>query len=176
MLQDVLHEEEIDESETLQKFKEFQHAAENESGMKIKGGEYLSEEFESHMKECGIRAESTAAYSPQQNGVAERLNRTLVEAARSMLNHARLPNVFWADAISTATYLRNRMITSSLKSGKTPYHMWYGEKPNLEHVRMCSIHVPDVQRKKLDKKARKLRLIGYTDTAGNYRAEMLRSS
>ncbi len=87
-----------------------------------------------------------------------------------MLNHARLPNVFWADAISTATYLRNRMITSSLKSGKTPYQMWYGEKPNLEHVRIfgCA-HVPDVQRKKLDKKARKLRLIGYTNTAENYR-------
>ncbi len=51
--------------------------------------------------------------------------------------------------------------------------MWYGEKPNLEHVRIfgCAVyvHVPDVERKKLDKKARKLRLIGYTDTAGNYR-------
>ena len=65
------------------------------TGMKIKalradrGGEYLSEEFKSHMKECGIRAESTAAYSPQQNGVAEWGSRTVKSnsAARSMLNH-----------------------------------------------------------------------------------------
>ena len=79
--------------------------------------------------------------------------------------------------------LRNRMITSSLKSGKTPYQMWYGEKPNLEHVRIfgCAVyvHVPDVERKKLDKKARKLRLHRYCrklPSLGRGETEMLRSS
>ena len=67
-------------SEAFEKFKEFKEAAENESGLKIKalradrGGEYQSQEFEDYLKRCGIQFESTAAYSPQQNGVAERLN------------------------------------------------------------------------------------------------------
>ena len=83
-------------------FKEFKRAVENKTGLKIKalradrGGEYLSEEFKCYLKESGIRSESTAAYSPQQNGVSEQLNRTLVEAARSMLNHAGLTYSFWA--------------------------------------------------------------------------------
>ena len=166
-------------SEALEKFKEFKEAAENESGLKIKalradrGGEYLSEDFKCYLRKWGIRSESTAAYSPQQNGVAERLNRTLVEAARSMLNHAGLTYSFWAEAVATATYLRNRMVTTALKSGKNPYQLWHGEKPNLEHIRVfgCAVyvHVPDGERRKLDKKAQKLRFIGYTDTAGNYR-------
>ena len=166
-------------SEALEKFKEFKESAENESGHKIKalradrGGEYLSQEFKDYLKLCGIRAESTAAYSPQQNGVAERLNHTLVEAARSMISHAGLSYSFWAEAIATATYLRNRMVTTALKCGKTPYQLWHGEKPNLNHIRVfgCAVyvHVPDSECKKLDKKAQKLRFIGYTKAAGNYR-------
>ena len=68
--------------------------------MKIKalrydrGGEYISE-FQDFLKENGIKSEPTAAYSPQQNGVAEQFNHTLVEAANSMLTHANLSNAFW---------------------------------------------------------------------------------
>ena len=143
--------------------------------MSCRGGEYLSEEFKCYLKESGIRSESTAAYSPQQNGVSERLNRTLAEAARSMLSHAGLTYSFWAEAVATTTYnyLRNRMVTTALKSGKTPYELWHGEKPSLEHIRVfgCAVyaHVADSERRKLDKKAQKLRFIGYTDTAGNCR-------
>ena len=90
-----------------------------------------------------------------------------------MLNHAGLTYSFWAEAVATATYLRNRMVTTALKSGKTPYQLWHGEKPNLEHIRVfgCAVyvHVPDGELGKLDKKAQKLRFIGYTDTPGNYR-------
>ena len=166
-------------SEALEKFKEFKETAENETGVKIKalrsdrGGEYLSEEFKDYLKQCGIRSESTAAYSPQQNGVAERLNRTLMEAARSMMHQSGLSHSFWAEAVSTAAYVRNRMVTTALECGKTPYQLWHGEKPNLEHIRVfgCAvyIHIPDGERRKLDKKAQKLRFIGYTETAGNYR-------
>ena len=85
-------------NEALEKFIEFKQS---ESGLKIKalqsdrGEEYnMSEEFQHYLKECGIKPEATAAYSPQQNGVAERLNRTLVEAARTMLTHASLNNAF----------------------------------------------------------------------------------
>ena len=163
-------------SEALEKFKE---TAENETGVKNKalrsdrGGGYLSQEFKDYFKQCGIRSESTAAYSPQQNGVAERLNRTLVEATRSMMHQSGLSHSFWAEAVSTATYVRNRMVTTALECGKTPYQLWHGEKSNLEHIRVfgCAVyvHVPDGERRKLDKKAQKLRFIGYTKTAGNYR-------
>ena len=152
---------------------------ETESGMKIKairadrGGEYLSDEFKFFLKKYGIRSEYTAAYSPQQNGVSECLNRTLVEAARSMLSHAGLGNVYWAEAVATATYLCNRMVLTALKIGETPYLLWYSEKPNLKHVRVfgCVVytHIPDRNCKKLDKKAQQLRFIGYTGTPSNYK-------
>ena len=153
-------------SEALEKFKEFKVAVEKETGMTIKalradrGGEYMSEEFKQFLKECGIRSEPTAAYSPQQNGVSERLNRTLVEAARSMISHAGLSKAYWAEAVATATYLRNRMVSSAIKSGITPYQLWYGKKPNLKHLRVfgCTVYslIPDGERKKLDEKAQKL--------------------
>ena len=103
--------------------------------MKIKalradrGGEYLSDEFKSFLKKCGIQSQFTAAYSPQQNGVSERLNRTLVEAARSMLSHAGLSNAYWAEAITTATYLRNRMVSTALRLVKP--HIFCGMVRNL---------------------------------------------
>ena len=145
----------------------------------------MSEEFKQFLKECGIRSEPTAAYSPQQNGVSERLNRTLVEAARSMISHAGLSKAYWAEAVATATYLRNRMMSSAIKSGITPYQLWYGKKPNLKHLRVfgCTVYslIPDGERKKLDEKAQKLQFIGYTETAGNYKVwdenkQMLHSS
>ena len=101
-------------SEALDKFKEFKAIAEKGSGMELKAvrtdkrGEYMSEEFASYSKQCGIQAETTAAYSPQQNGVAQRLNRTIGEATRPM----------------TTTYLRKGMVTTALKTGCTPYQLW----------------------------------------------------
>ena len=166
-------------SEALDKFKEFKAIFENESGTKIKalradrGGEYMSQDFLAYLRQYGIKSESTAAYSPQQNGVAERLNRTLGEAARSMLFHANLSNAYWAEAVSTATYLRNRMITTALNSDCTPYQYWYSKNPSLEHIRTfgCTVysHIPDGNRKKLDKKAEKLIFIGYTESTQNYK-------
>ena len=150
-----------------------------------RGGEYMSEEFKQFLKECGIRSEPTAAYSPQQNRVSERLNRTLVEAARSMISHAGLSKAYWAEAVATATYLRNRMVSSAIKSGITPYQLWYGKKPNLKHLRVfgCTVYslIPDGEHKKLDEKAQKLQFIGYTEIAGNYKVwdenkQMLHSS
>ena len=63
----------------------------------------------------------TIAYTPQQNGIAECMNRTLMESARSMLSHAQLPNRFWAEAVATAAYLRNHSATAAIANGKTPY-------------------------------------------------------
>jgi hypothetical protein len=137
------------------------------------GGEYLSTEFQNYLKAKGIKHELTVPYSPQQNGVAERMNRTLVESARSMIAQARLPKMYWTEAISTAVYVRNRMPTTAIKGNTTPYERWYERKPNVSHLRvfgcMAFAHVPDSKRQKLDKKAERLRFVGYCRTSKGYR-------
>ncbi len=164
-------------SEVPKKFQEFESIVTNETGQKIvklrtdNGTEYLSTEFQEYLKSRGIQHELTVAYTPQQNGIAERINRTLMESARSMMYHAHLPKKFWAEAIATATYLKNRSITASVKE-MTPYERWYGRKPDLGHLRVfgCVVYslVPDCTRKKLDEKAEKLRFVGYgNNSKGN---------
>ena len=100
-------------SEVFKKFTEWKAMVERSSGMKLKkfrtdnGGEYTSNEFEEYLKKDGVKHETSVPKTPQQNGVAERLNRTLVESVRSMLSDSKLPKRFWAEALSTATYLHN---------------------------------------------------------------------
>ena len=102
---------------------------EKSSDVKIKvlrtdnGGRYTSKKFEKYLKKNGIKHELTVPKSPEQNGVAERMNRTLVESIRSMLADSKLPKRFWAEALSTATYLRNRCPTMHWKE---KHHMKYG--------------------------------------------------
>ena len=99
--------------EALTKFKEFVSHAENQKGRKLKilrsdnGGEYRSKEFTKFCADKGIIQQFTCPYTPEQNGVAERLNRTLIESARSMIYHANLPLHFWAEACTTAVYIHN---------------------------------------------------------------------
>ena len=81
------------------------------------GGEFTSKAFEAHLKACGIRHELTIPKTPEQNGVAERLNRTLVETTRAMLSDANLPQKFWAEAVSTAACLLEEQ-KSELSSGR----------------------------------------------------------
>ena len=99
-----------------------------------------------------------------ENGVSERMNRTLVESARSMIAHAELSNIFWAEAISAAAYVKNRLPTAALKERETPYERWYGRKPDVSHFRvfgrMAHAHVPDCERRKLDTKSKKMRFVG----------------
>ena len=164
-------------SEVLEKFKEWEAAVTNQTECKIKtlradnGGEYTSTDFEDFLKEKGIRHETTVPHSPQQNGVAERMNRTLQEAALSMILHAGLTKAFWAEAICNAAYVRNRVITTA--TGVTPYERWYGKKPDVSNLRVfgCIAYaqVPDSSRQKLDQKAVKMRFVGYSLTQKGYR-------
>ena len=166
-------------SEVFEKFKEFEAIATNECGQSIatlrtdNGGEYLSREFQAYLKSKGIRHELTIAHTPEQNGVAERMNRTLVESARAMIAHAGLSNNYWAEAVATAAYLRNRTTTSALKEEKTPYEKWYERKPDISHLKVFGCvayaHIPDSERRKLDKKAEKLRFVGYCKNSKGYR-------
>ena len=136
------------------------------------GGEYESKEFAEYCKSRGIRRETSVPYTPQQNGVAERMNRTLMEAVRSMLHHAKLPQKFWAEAVSTAVYLRNQSPTVQLKE-KTPFECFHKRKPEAYHLKVfgCNsyVHVPDEKRSKLDKKAIKCIFVGYSQKSKGYK-------
>ena len=94
------------------------------------GGEYLSQEFQDYLKSKGIQHELTVPHTPEQNGVAERMNQTLVGA---MISHASLPTSYWAEAIATAAHIRNRVPTTAITEDTTPYiyQRWYGRKPLL---------------------------------------------
>jgi hypothetical protein len=166
-------------SDVFEKFKDFQTMIENETGRKIvtfrsdRGGEYLSSEFDRYLKMQGVKHEVSVAKCPEQNGVAERMNRTLMESARSMLSHSGLSNMYWAEAISTAVYLRNRLPTAAFKEKTTPYEKWHERKPKVDHLKVFGCvaysHIADDERKKLDAKAEKLRFLGYSSESKGYR-------
>lgn len=137
--------------EAFKYFKKVKVLAENESNLSLKafrtdrGGEFISTEFSEFCEEKGIRRFTTAPYSPEQNGVVERRNRTVVEMARSLLKSMNVPNSFWAEAVKTAVHILNRSPTRSLK-GVTPYEAWYKRTPNVSYLRTfgCVAHVKNV--------------------------------
>ena len=100
-------------SGTLSAFKAFQSTVEKQTGRVIRtlrsdnGGEYESREFTEHLQRSGIVHQRSAPYTPQQNGVAERSNRSIVEIARTLLHHAKLSYEFWPEAVATAVYIKN---------------------------------------------------------------------
>ena len=122
------------------KFCEWKALVEKYSGHKLKtlrtdnGGEFMSSEFQNFLKIEGVRHELTVPKTPQQNGVAERLNSTLVESARTILIQARLLQKFWVEALNTTVYLHNRSPTRAV-DGATPFETWTGEKPDVKHLR-----------------------------------------
>lgn len=97
--------------------------------------EFVNNTLRNYFKEKGILHQTTIAYTPEQNGIAERTNRTIIEAARTMLLDAELPKEFWAEAMSTAMYLRNRCVNKAT-GNKTPEELWTGRKPSIRHIRI----------------------------------------
>ena len=136
------------------------------------GGEYISKRFKTFCASKGIRHFYSAPYASPQNGIAERLNRTMAEKARCMLLEAHLDQKFWAEAFATAIYLKNRSSTRSLPSCVTPYEVLEGSTPTVHHLKIfgCLAFklVPSQKRNKLDCKTEKLIFLGY-DPTGNYR-------
>ena len=155
--------------EALDKFKEYVAMVETMFEYKMKkvrndkGGEYLSKMFDDYLKERGTQDERTVPYTPEQNGIAERMNRTLMEKVRSMLYHSKLPLRFWAEALMAATYVRNRSPTCALE--EPPYERWNGGKPDVSNLRVfgCKSYarVPDEKRKNLDPKSQKCIFVRY---------------
>lgn len=156
--------------EVLNKFKDYVAKATTHFNQKIlmlycdNGGEYLSNEFKIFCSQQGITYHLTVPHTPQQNGVAERMNRSLTEKARTMLARSELNKAFWGEAILSATYLLNRIPTKALGSHVTPYELWYNKKPSINHCRIFGATVY-VHKKthvnKFDNKSFKTILVGY---------------
>ncbi|KAJ9566849.1 hypothetical protein OSB04_002815 [Centaurea solstitialis] len=162
-------------SEAFEKFKEFQSEVQNQLDRKIKflrsdrGGEYLSLEFDSHLRECGIVSQLTPPYTPQMNGVSERRNRTLLDMVRSMMCRSTLPVSFWGHALVTAANILNKVPTKSVE--KTPYELWTGKKPKLSFLKIwgCEVYVKRTTSEKLKPKSDKCFFVGYPkNTLGYY--------
>lgn len=165
-------------NEALKRFKEFKAQVENQTKKTIKvlrsdnGLEYCNKEFDNYLKGAGVIHQKTNPYTPQQNGLCERFNRTIVEKARCLLFDANLGKEFWAEATSTAVYLQNRSVAAAL-GNITPYEIWTGCKPDVSHIRIfgstAMVHVAKEKRKKWDKKSQKCILIGFPDDIKGYR-------
>ena len=165
-------------SGALNVFKKFKAFVELQSGHKLKklrsdrGGEYTSKEFEEFCEKQGMERQLTVAYSPQQNGVAERRNRTICEMGRSMLIEKGMPVTFWAEAVNTAVYIQNRCYTTSVAE-KTPFEAFTGRKPGVKHLKvfgcLCYTHIPASLRQKWDSKAGKGVFVGYGSCEKGYR-------
>ena len=116
-------------SEALDKFIEYKTFVEKQTNHQIKilrsdrGGEYVSNDFKEFCKKEGIKHELTTSYTPQQNGVFERKNRTLVSTILAMLSYSKLPKIFWGEALHTTNYLQNRSPTKAIIENKTPFEM-----------------------------------------------------
>ncbi|CAB0042859.1 unnamed protein product, partial [Trichogramma brassicae] len=136
------------------------------------GLEFVCKDVQELLSEHDITHERTVVHTPEQNGSAERENRTVVEAARTVLQSSEFPVSFWAEAIKTVTYVLNRTSTSSVK-GKTPFELWYNKKPNLKELHIFGqevySHIPKIQRRKWDAKAKRGFFIGYEDNTKGYR-------
>jgi hypothetical protein len=137
-----------------------------------RGGEYISTTFTEYLQLFGIHRELTQAYTPHQNRISKRKNRTLLEKARSMFFEARTPRFLWAEAVNTENYLTNRSPTRA-NSGVSPYQRLYKNPPALHHLRifgcLAFVHVHDKSRTKLEPKSHKCILVGYSKDTKGYR-------
>ncbi|MCO5555505.1 hypothetical protein L7F22_009050 [Adiantum nelumboides] len=165
----------------LDVFAIFQHyvsMVENETGSKVQtlrtdqGGEYMSGAFKDFLGKKGIKHQCTMPYTPQQNGFAERKNRSLMEMARCMLKAKSLPHKLWMEAVACAAHVLNRYPTRALKT-ITPYESWYDRKPSVSYLRvfgcLAYAHIPQQLRGKLDDKAVKCIFVGYSSGSKGYR-------
>ncbi|KAL0552306.1 hypothetical protein IC582_011414 [Cucumis melo] len=161
--------------EAFRKFLEWQKQVENQTGRKVKylmtdnGLEFVNNKSNHFCKSEGITRHFTVTYTPQQNGLDERFNRTIMERTRCLLTNASLPLKFWGEAAQTACYLINRSPSSALNL-KTPQKVWIGKAPSLEHLRVFGcIAYAHVKDGKLNKRTLKCMFIGYPQGVKGYK-------
>ncbi|KAM1114412.1 hypothetical protein ACFX2B_046412 [Malus domestica] len=175
-----------EKSAVLECFKVFKCEVEKQLNHVIKvvrsdrGGEYFGRHTEAgqqkgpfaHFLESqGIVAQYTTPGTPQQNEVAERRNRTLMEMVRSMISRSKLPNFLWGEALKTASYIINRVPSKSVP--KTPFELWHGRKPSFNHFHVwgCKAEAKfyNPSEKKLDPRTTTCYFIGYSEKSKGFK-------
>lgn len=110
---------------------------------------------------------------PQQNGVAERMNRTLINLVRSVLHQRGIPKRFWAEGLSTATYIQNRVTPLTLEPRTTLHHLFFGFTPDLSHLKVfssrCCYLFPSQKLRKFDARSRGGMIVGYSTVCKGYK-------
>ncbi|XP_074290879.1 uncharacterized protein LOC141617597 [Silene latifolia] len=163
--------------EAEQKFMIYKAEVENQLDLKIKrvrsdrGGEYDGYPLKKYCEENGIIHEITAPFTPQQNGIAERKNRSLKDMMNAMLISSGMPTNMWGEAILSACFVPNRVPHKKLET--TPYELWKGHKPNLNYLKVWGclgkIGIPVCQRSKIGPKTIDGIFIGYASNSAAYR-------
>lgn len=146
-------------SEVPEAFIKYYHDIMIKCGIDVKvlrsdnGGEYRNAKLESFCKKNGIKQEFTVPHNPEQNGMAERMNRTLTEMTRCMLSEAKMSKVYWCEAMMTAVDIRN-VLPNSSSPNASPFELVFKRKPRIHHMRVfgsqCYAHVAKATRGKLD--------------------------
>ncbi|CAJ2637623.1 unnamed protein product [Trifolium pratense] len=167
-----------EKSEALSIFQKFKAMVENETNLKIqclrtdRGGEYTSTVFNEYCDSHGIRRQLTAAYTPQQNGVSERKNRTIMNMVRCMLKDKNVPKSFWPEVVNWSVHILNRCPTFAVKD-ITPEEAWSARKPSVSHFKIFGsvayVHIPDNLRKKLDDKSIVCIYLGISEESKAYK-------
>ncbi|WVZ92678.1 hypothetical protein U9M48_038724 [Paspalum notatum var. saurae] len=166
-----------DKSETPDKFKIFAKRAQREFGLNIvkvrsdNGSEFKNYKVDEWCDEEGIKHEFSATYTPQQNGVVETKNKTLITLARAMLDDYGTSEDFWAEAINTACHASNRVYLHRLL-GKTPYELLIGRKPNISYFRVFGCKCFIYKKKRLGKFEKRCDVgffVGYASNSKAYR-------
>ncbi|PKU72844.1 Retrovirus-related Pol polyprotein from transposon TNT 1-94 [Dendrobium catenatum] len=161
--------------ETFSKFLEWKSMVENQKNRKLKvlrtdnGLEFCNESFNKFCSDSGIVRHKTVSHTPQQNGLAERMNRTLLDRVRCLLFSSGLSKFFWGEALSTACYLVNRTPSSAINF-KTPQELWKGKPPSLTHLRVFGcLAYPHQNKGKLEPRSIKCVFLGYPTGVKGYR-------
>ena len=163
-------------AETFEKYQNFEAWLWTQHGARIKvlhsdrGGEYLSEDFSKHLKKAGTIRRLTVHDTPEYNGVAERLNQTLMEKVRAMLHDSKLPKFLWGEALKYAVYVKNRTWTRALDN-TTPFEVLTSSKPDISNLQVWGqkVWVHDQNGTKLNGRAKKGYWVGVDDESRAHR-------
>ncbi|PKU74273.1 Retrovirus-related Pol polyprotein from transposon TNT 1-94 [Dendrobium catenatum] len=168
----------LHKSDVTNIFISFTNFIERQTSLKLKtirtdgGGEFLNNAFQNFTKTAGIRHQYSCAYTPQQNGVAERKHRHIISTTRTLLHTAALPMTFWLEAAQTAVYLINRMPSLTINN-MTPLTKMFRIQPSYEHLRVfgcqCYPLIPTVHRNKLMPTSQPCVFLGYSEVSKGYR-------
>ncbi|KAM2944179.1 hypothetical protein COP2_027257 [Malus domestica] len=165
-------------SEVMEVFKDFHNLVKNHFSSQIKtlrsdnGTEYMSQVMTQYLSNNGIIHQTSCVGTPQQNGVAERKNRDLLEKTRALMLQMNVPKRFWSQGVMTAAYLINRL-PSRVLGFKSPMEIIKNRKVDLSHLKVfgciCFVHVQLLHRDKLDPRATKCIFLGYSSTQKGYK-------